>query len=139
MEKDKTVYHSKIGVSMILILLVLIGGVAVLLMAQKMWMGLIPLLLVSAYIAHLFLNTYYIIDGQKLRIRCGFFVNRTIDISSIRKITPTHLMMSAPAVSLDRLEILYNGSDSVLISPKDKEGFVRHLKSIKPEIETHLN
>lgn len=135
MEKDKTVYYSKIGVSIILILLVLIGGVAVLLMAQEMWMGLIPLFLVSAYIAHLFLNTYYIIDGQKLRIRCGFFVNRTIDISNIRKVIPSRLIMSAPAVSLDRLEIVYNRFDNVLVSPKDKEGFVRQLSQINPYIE----
>lgn len=123
---------------MVVIPIVVIGGVAVFMAMQAMWIGLIPLFLASAYIAHLFMNTYYVIEGQKLHIKCGLFFSEAIEITSIKKITPTRLMMSAPAVSLDRLEILYNKFDSVLISPKDKEGFVRHLTNINPEIKTHL-
>lgn len=114
---------------------VVIGSVAVLLAVQKIWMGLIPLLLVSAYIAHLFQNTYYIIKGGNLRIRCGILFDRRIDISSIKRVTPSRLMMSAPAPSMDRLEILYNSFDSVLVSPKDKEGFLQQLNEINPRIK----
>jgi hypothetical protein len=135
---DKTVYRSKIGATMVCIPLVVIGGVALLMAMEEMGIGLIPLFLASAYIAHLFLNTYYVIEGQKLHIKCGLFFSETIEITSINKIRPTRLMMSAPAVSLDRLEILYNKFDSVLISPKDKEGFVKQLKKINPAIEARL-
>jgi len=132
---DKTVYRSKVGATMVCIPLVVIGGVAVLMAMQEMWIGLIPLLLASAYIVHLFMNTYYVIEGQKLRIKCGLFFSETIEITSIKRISPTRLMMSAPAVSLDRLEILYNKFDSVLISPKDKEDFLQQLSQINPKIE----
>ena len=84
------------------------------------------------------MNTFYVIEGQKLHIKCGLFFSETIEIASIKRITPSRLMMSAPAVSLDRLEILYNKFDSVLISPKDKEGFVNQLKKTNPTIEARL-
>ena len=132
---DKTVYRSKIGATMVCIPLVVIGGVALLMAMQEMWIGLIPLFLASAYIVHLFMNTYYVIEGQKLRINCGLFFSETIEITSIKRITPTRLMMSAPAVSLDRLEIFYNKFDSVLISPKGKEDFLQQLSQINPKIE----
>jgi hypothetical protein len=43
--------------------------------------------------------------------------------------------LSAPATSFDRLEILYNSFDTVIISPKDKSGFITHMKTINPSIE----
>src|SRR5690606_3523553 len=98
-------------------------------------MGLIPFLLVSAGIAHLFQNTYSIIKGGNLRIRCGILFDRRIDISSIKRVTPSRLMMSAPALSMDSLEILYNSFDSVLVSPKEKEYFLQQLNHINPRIE----
>lgn len=135
---DNIVYKSKIGGGMVVIPLLVVGGVAILMAFQEIWIGLLPLFLLSAYIFHLFLNTYYVIEDRTLTIRCGLFFRKMIEIDSIKKVTPTNLMMSAPAVSLDRLEILYNKFDSVLISPKDKEGFVQHLKSINPGIEARL-
>ena len=80
-------YPSKIGLSVVLVPLVVILGSGTLMVIQEIRMGLIPLLLVSAYIVHLFLNTYYVIDGRQLRIRCGLFFNQTIEISNIKKVT----------------------------------------------------
>lgn len=132
---NEHIYKSKIGVGLVLAMAAVIGSVAVLLAVQEIWMGLIPLLLVSAYMVHLFQNTYYVIEGGNLRIRCGLFIDRRIDISSITRVVPSRLMMSAPAVSLDRLEISYNRFDSVLVSPKDKEDFLQQLSQINPKIE----
>lgn len=129
------IYKSKIGMGLVLAMATVIGSVAVLLAVQEIWMALIPLLLVSAYIAHLFQNTYYVIEGGNLRIRCGLYFDRHIEISSIKRVAPSRLMMSAPAVSMDRLEILYNRFDSVLVSPKDKEAFLHQLRQINPRIE----
>lgn len=51
------IYPSKIGVIMVLIPRGIVGGLALVMAVQEIWRGLIQLLLVSAYIAQLFLNT----------------------------------------------------------------------------------
>lgn len=81
------------------------------------------------------LTTYYQIEDRVLRIKSGFLFNKTITIESIRKITSTKSALSSPATSPARLEIMYNKNDSIIISPKDKAGFINELKKIKPDIE----
>jgi len=83
---NEHIYKSKIGVGLVPAMTMVIGSVAVLLAVQKIWMGLIPFLLVSAYIAHLFQNTYSIIKGGNLRIRCGILFDRRIDLLSIKRV-----------------------------------------------------
>ncbi|MFC3199468.1 PH domain-containing protein [Parapedobacter deserti] len=51
------------------------------------------------------------------------------------QIEETRTLISAPAPSLDRLEIFYNKFDSIVISPKDKQGFIADLLKLNPEIE----
>ncbi len=91
--------------------------------------------LVAAGCAHIFLNTRYVIDGDTLIVRSGFWYKKTVAIASIRKVMATRTPVSAPAPSLDRLEIFYHKFDSVIVSPKDKAGFVRELVEINPGIE----
>ncbi|EKU37969.1 MULTISPECIES: PH domain-containing protein [Acinetobacter] len=74
-------------------------------------------------------NTYYVIDQNKLIIKSIVF-RWKINIDDITKIEETHNPLSSPALSLDRLKIYYfkNGSmNSVMISPKDKEGFFQAI------------
>jgi len=52
----------------------------------------------------------------------------------IRKIEETNNPLSAPALSIDRLEIHFNKFDSLLISPKNKKDFIADLQQINPEI-----
>lgn len=47
-----------------------------------------------------------------------------IAIESIESIRPSRSPVSSPALSLDRLEIRYDGGRRMLISPKDREGFL---------------
>lgn len=70
-----------------------------------------------------------------LKVRSGFLYRKDIPIDSIRKIVETNNMISSPAVSLDRLEIFYNKFDSVLISPKDKAGFIALIQTINQNVE----
>ena len=81
-------------------------------------------------------NTCYTIntDGT-LNIKCGFFMNVNIPINSIKNIEPTHTILSAPALSFDRMEVFYGRYDSVVISPVDPEDFIAELKNINPAIE----
>jgi hypothetical protein len=61
-----------------------------------------------------------------LRIRCGP-VDSRIALSAITGITATRNPASSPALSLDRLQIDYGQGQSVMISPRDKESFIRDL------------
>jgi hypothetical protein len=61
-----------------------------------------------------------------------------IKIQSIRKIYKTRNPLSSPAMSLDRIAIVYNKFDEVLISPKEREEFITELLKINPNIEVKV-
>lgn len=92
----------------------------------------------AAFIGHMLLTTYYQVEGNTLTIKCGFLINQEVKIDTIRKIKETSNPLSAPAASLDRLEIAFNKFDNVLISPKDKAGFINELTKLNPGIEVQL-
>lgn len=93
---------------------------------------------VILFIAPMFFGTSYTITGNNLEIRCGLFYYKKIAIAQIYKIRASRSWLSAPAVSLDRLEIFYDKYDSVLISPKDKQRFINELLKIEPTIDVEL-
>ena len=134
----KEVYRSKIGQEIVIPIVAIIGGVLIFMIVVKAWAGILVILLVSAFILHLFATTYYTITGDVLNVRSGLIIDTNIEIGKITKITATRNMLSSPALSLDRLEISYNKYDSVQISPKDKELFIQALKNINNRIVCEL-
>lgn len=128
-------YRSKIGLELIIPLLVIFGGLVITMVFNKAWAGIIFLTPVLAFITHMLLTTYYIVDGQTLAIKCGFLVDMKIDINTIKSIKETNNALSSPAASLDRLEISYSKYDNVMISPKKKAEFISVLTSINTSIE----
>ncbi|WP_460667166.1 PH domain-containing protein [Larkinella knui] len=102
---------------------------------NRLWPGIFIMLAVVAFIVHLFLTTSYTIQDGKLEVKSGFLYQSTIAIGSIRQIRETRSPLSSPATSLDRLEIVYNRYDSVILSPKDKQGFIHDLLRLNPSIE----
>lgn len=72
----------------------------------------------------------YKIDSENLIIW-----NTKISIHSIRKIYRTNNPLSSPALSLDRIAVVYNTYDEVLISPREREEFIQELLKINPNIE----
>ncbi|GET46269.1 PH domain-containing protein [Capnocytophaga felis] len=80
----------------------------------------------------------YIIDQKQLIIKAGFLYKVKIDIETIRKIRKSNSILSSPAASFDRIEILYNKYDDILISPKDRTVFISDLLKINPNIEIIL-
>lgn len=93
-----------------------------------------PLLLVAgAFQLHVLYATDYTLEGDALRIRASLFRWR-VPLSAIESIQPTHSPLSSPACSLDRLLIRYAGK-RVMISPADKEGFLRALHHRAPQLE----
>ena len=74
----------------------------------------------------LIVSLRYTIDDKMLNITCGPFKWR-IELSSIKSVEPSSDMVSSPALSLDRLLIVYGVGKVVLVSPNDKEGFISAL------------
>jgi hypothetical protein len=132
---EKQVYRSKVSKGLVAFIAIIIIGVLLTMIFAKVWPGIIIDVLIFVFFAYLFNSTYYVILGDTLKVRSGFIINITVDISTITKIVPTDSMLSAPALSFDRLEVFYNKYDSVVISPGDKAGFIATLKEINPEIE----
>lgn len=77
----------------------------------------------------LFSKIKYVIDGQILKIW-----SIKVEIKSIKRIYKTRNPLSSPALSLDRIAIVYNKYEEVLISPKNKQEFVEELLKINPDI-----
>lgn len=71
-------------------------------------------------------STFYIVDGTHLRVRSGPFRTR-IPRSGIRSVTPVRSILSAPALSSDRLRVHYGRFSWVDVSPSDPEAFRRAL------------
>jgi len=94
------------------------------------------ILLTIWFIHSSFYNTYYTINPDKdsLIIRASFLINQTISIQNIIKIKKTNSMLSAPAASMDRIEIRYQHG-TVVISPEERRMFIDHLLKINPNIE----
>lgn len=94
--------------------------------------------LIFAFILHLFLKTQYTIENKKLKIKCGAFSYKPIDIDEIREISKTKSIISSPAPSFDRIKIKYGKFDEIIISPKDKLGLAGDLTRINPNIINNI-
>lgn len=133
-----TVYKSKKGLGILIPLGSILGGTLGMMAYLQIWLGVVFLGLLLLFVLHLFSTTFYTVERDILKIKSGFFYNQSIPIASIKKIESTRNPLSAPALSLDRLEIRYGTWDSVLVSPRDQRAFARHLKEVNPYIELNL-
>lgn len=100
---------------------------------EALW-GTAVSIMVTLGMYYLVQNTYYQIEEGILTVKAGFLIHQKIDIQTIKRIKETNNPLSAPAMSLDRLQILATNT-SCLISPKLKEEFIAHLLKINPAIE----
>ena len=130
-----TRYNSKIGKELVILFSVVFGIISILIVIDGEYLALLIIAALAVFITTLLKQTYYIIDGNILRIKSWFLVNMKIDINNIRKIAETNNPLSSPAGSLDRIGIYYNKSSLILISPEDKKGFIEHILKINPKVE----
>lgn len=128
-------FKSKIDLWLVLFLSIVLGFATITMLKEQHWAGSIVLLCTIAFIIHIFATTFYTIENGKLLIKSGFLVHILITVDTIKKISETNNILSSPALSFDRLEIFYNNSDSVLISPKDKVRFIDAIQKINSQVE----
>jgi hypothetical protein len=134
---SKQTYPSRISWPLVLFLVGLLGTCMAIMILSKAWIGLAIMLVCTLFILGFYIRTAYVIDpvGQ-LEVLCGLYYRQRIDIQKIKSIRKSSSPLSAPALSLDRLEIRYNERDFVLISPNRQEEFIQQLLAINPGIKT---
>ena len=125
----RKVFKSKVDWWLIAIILIVFAYPIVDGMMTKQYGLSITMLVVLGLIAFMFSKIKYEIDEKILKI---WWIK--VEIHTIRKIYKTRNPLTFPALSLDRIAIVYNKYDEVLISPKDKKKFVEALLKINPTI-----
>ena len=132
----KTVYPTKVSVTLVLIISLIMGCILVPYAIKNLWIPFTIILILHFLLLFMLANIKYVITESQLIIdqSMGKWGKEVIDISTIKSIEPTHTILSAPASSLDRLRISYNKYDDIIISPRRKEEFIRQLQSINPQI-----
>jgi uncharacterized membrane protein YdbT with pleckstrin-like domain len=98
MQTSKT-YKSRLDNWLVAVMVIPFLTVIILSLFKGHWLGIIIVLPVTAFIAHLFATTDYTINDNTLIVRSGFFVKASIDIATIRSIAETNTILSAPATS----------------------------------------
>jgi len=129
-----TVYRSKIGLELAIPLTILFGGIFAIFIVNGIWQGLFAPAGAAAFVAYVFLSTRYTIHNDLLHVKSGFLYSSSFPVASITSVRSTRNPMSSPAASLDRLEVQYDKSGFVLVSPAEKQKFLNHLLSINPQI-----
>ena len=93
------------------------------------WLMVGALLLVGVGLPLSFLlHTDYTVQNDVLLVRSGPFRWR-VPLADIVSISPTRNPLSSPALSLDRLLITRRNGPDCMVSPRDKEGFLRELQN----------
>ena len=137
------IYYSKVSYTLLIIVLIVFFGPLVPNYISNgfnnnMCLMTLVLIILFGLILHVFFNTNYKIQNEKLFIKCGFFKYRPINIEDIKKVSKSSNIISSPAASFDRIEIKYGKFDEIIISPKNKIKFVEELQKINPNIINNL-
>ena len=132
-----TIYKSKIDTW---ILVVLIAAMAICAFASVVvilsgspdtWWILIQTIGIGVVLPlWLLVSTRYTLDSKLLIVRSGPFKWR-VPITDILSISSTESVLSGPALSLDRLCVVYGRSSKLMISPRDKERFIREIEALR--------
>lgn len=125
----KTIYTSKIDTWLLAVILACLAPIFTLLYMEPSFVGFLIGTFTLLIVGLLPFSIRYVVTGDELIVNWGFVVSQRYPISAIRSIRPTHTALSAPAASLDRLEICF-GSDSVIVSPKRKAAFISQLQQL---------
>ncbi|HIV74974.1 MAG TPA: PH domain-containing protein [Candidatus Pseudogracilibacillus intestinigallinarum] len=124
------------GIILLIILIYIFGGEPIgrQLVTYKSIPGYIISALILTLLLWIWFGTGYRIEGKFLKVRHGP-LNCKIKIKEIKKIRRTNNPFIAPALSVDRLEILFGKYDVINISPKSESEFINSLLIVNPNIQ----
>lgn len=86
----------------------------------------IILILGAGFPLWIMISTRYMVNDLNLKIASGPF-SWNIPIQSIIAIRETESTSTSPALSFDRLEIIYDTDKAIIVSPNDKLKFIQKL------------
>lgn len=127
------IYRSKVDWWLVVLILSVFGFPIVQGIQTKEYMLSVVFIMLLSLFYILAITLKYKIEGDYLSIW-----RTKIDIKTIRKIYATRNPLSSPALSINRIAIVYNKFDEVLISPKDRADFIEELLKVNPTIEVKL-
>ena len=96
-------------------------------MAGPWWIAGLIVLIGCVLPVWLLVATNYVLTDTTLDIRSGPFKWR-VSIADVTNVTPTRNPISSPALSLDRIRVDYGDGRSIIVSPRERERFVRELE-----------
>ncbi len=134
-------FRSKADISIIVIFIIgivtlLISTISELLSDQSLFLKIfltIVLSLGNLFFVSSLVNTRYIVTNQYLIIWFAL-LKRKIPLSEISQINNVGDLITSPALSLDRIEIIHHQTKKLYVSPKNKIEFVNTLKSYNSNI-----
>ena len=137
------IYYSKVSYTLLIIVFMVFFGPLIPNYINdgfnsNMFLMTLALIILFGLILHMFFNTTYKIQNEKLYIKCGFIKYRPVNIGEMKKVSKSSNIISSPAASFDRIEIRYGKFDELIISPKHKTKFVEDLQKINPKIINNL-
>ena len=89
---------------------------------------------IALFLGWIWFRTGYTVTENDLEIKSGLIYMK-IPLKEIKTIRKSRNPFSAPALSLDRLEIKYGDYRKVIISPEDKKGFIRAIKKRNQDVD----
>ncbi len=99
------------------------------------WKGSLVLAGVVLFIVYMIFSIRYSVSNDFLYVKNGIFGTTKINIHDISRVEKTWNPLSSPAPAIiGRVEIVWKGGNSIIISPKNYEEFQRLLQSINPGI-----
>ncbi|PWM99464.1 MAG: hypothetical protein DBX37_04465 [Massilioclostridium sp.] len=111
---------------------------------SNLWVGLgtaVGWILSILLVLPFYVLSYSEIKKDTLVLRLGFLKQAEIPYECILKVAPTTKAFFSFALSYDRLELVCltpeHGKQTLLISPKNKEEFIRQLQKKNPKIDTN--
>jgi len=91
------------------------------------------MLLLGMFLLWFWFKTGYKVDGDKIRIHYGP-IRQTVHIKNIETIIKSKAPFTAPALSMDRIQIRSGKYDIISISPESQQQFLDIITNINPDI-----
>jgi hypothetical protein len=132
---NKTIYPSAISWGLWIPVYALIIGQGIFMAGTVSWAFLCFHFSLAILIYFFVVRIKYELDDEKLVIFMGPIRYKSIDIQTIRKMELSNNPLSSPAASLRRLAIYYNKWGYVLISPKNREAFMKDVLERQKKLE----
>jgi hypothetical protein len=96
--------------------------------------GRIFMIIITIPLIWIWFRTGYMIEDAKIRVKFGP-IRWTIKINDIKKINKVKHPFTAPALSVNRLELLYGTFGVICLSPKNERKFIELLLMENPQIQ----